>query len=1282
MKQNRRVGVPLGFSRDLEYATRHNGGDVARMQMTGPQGSPPDQAADPIRLFPAAARFQPVAFLGRGSMGLVFRAYDRETDTEVALKTLSTRQPDQLYQLKQEFRVLSGIRHANLVELYELLVTETDSFFTMELIEGADFLAAGRCAVSESAGDAVAIARVPNIIALTRQLVRGVAAVHAAGKLHRDIKPSNILVTRDDRVVLLDFGLATALGWDTAGGADPAGMVGTFAYMAPEQAWGKPPHPAADWYSVGVVLYETLTGRLPFAGSPARALQAKMHQAPPPLRTVVAGIPERLDTLVASLLAPDPRRRPGRDEILATLENLACRHGHTESRLISGVEPRPAAGPAEIPFVGRAEELATLHAIFERVRQGQAAVVHVSGPSGIGKTELVHRFVSEIGGEGLVLRGRCHPQESVPYNALDAMIDALSRLLLGVPPAEVAALAPRYPEALTRVFPVLGRVPALGAGDEVAGDTEPLEIRRRGYAALRELLANLARRQPLVLWIDDVQWSDVDSGFVLRDLLRPPGAPSLLLLLSYRSEDRSHIRLLAALDQTAGALLPELTREVMLGPLDATETRQFVSALCGTRLNTSERERCISAVAEESKGSPFFIVQLVQHLLASATHDPAALHLAAVFDERLRHLSAATRHVLELACVAGRPIERSLLLSAAGVGEQGRPLVSALVRERLVRTTTADERPAVEAYHDRIREALLVQLPPQVCAQRHFDLATVLEATGRAEPEVLAHHFQGAGILPKAAQYAVAAGDKAAEAFAFDHAAQMYHSAREWEPGEPAWARTLSMREAEALVNAARFAEAGELFMTAATTAPTEQSLALRSRASEQFLAAGHMDQGVEVLSALLHDLGLNYPRTPRVAMARFARNMLSFAVRGFGDRPLRGNAAQVLVRGDTCYSAARTLVDIDPIRGVYFSTEALRYVLQSRDPIRQGLCLLVVGGSIMSVAGRFMSRLGQRMIRRAEAVAKETGSPLLLGTLAVQHGQLAMLAGRWREALRQCDVGVEALRRCRDSAYESLIGQSMALRALQELGDMLEFERRSVDLLQRAATIGNRFVENGASQYLSYALLARGDLRTAHQLAVMGQEFWIPGQLHLHYLYSIQRQALCALYEGQPQPAFARLNEIWVALMHSHLMRVPLVRVDTFALRGRLALALAVAVPSECTGLLRSCEKSVRALHRERRPDGNINAWMIHAGVRALQGRPDKALALLDRAALQADAADMALYAAVARFRSGQLRGGEAGRHLAEEAEVSMLRLGVSDPVRWAEVIAPGFTNPQPEYG
>ena len=264
--------------------------------------------------------------LGRGGMGLVYRAFDRARNAEVVLKTIRHENPGAILRFKQEFRSLLELIHPNLVRLYELISDGRGWYIVMELVEGRDFLrfvredngpegaADGRsaglattvdCTVPRAsrgddarAGAASPPGPLPTAPPLTSrgrrrlrdallQLARGVEAIHRAGKLHRDIKPSNVLVTDEGRVVLFDFGLVAELGQHGLAQAAGSQALGTAAYMSPEQAAGLPVGPSGDWYSVGVMLYEALTGRWPFLGSSLEVMMDKQRFDPPPPRDLV-----------------------------------------------------------------------------------------------------------------------------------------------------------------------------------------------------------------------------------------------------------------------------------------------------------------------------------------------------------------------------------------------------------------------------------------------------------------------------------------------------------------------------------------------------------------------------------------------------------------------------------------------------------------------------------------------------------------------------------------------------------------------------------------------------------------------------------------------------------------------------------------------------------------------------------------------------------------------------------------------------------------------------------
>ena len=751
---------------------------------------------------PSLRRFEIVRTLGAGGMGVVYEVIDRERGSRAALKMLSHMDPEPRLRFKNEFRSLQDLHHPNLVRLDELLEEDGQLFFTMELVHGVHFLDHVRPAgtpsfligglrpepmvtvVQRVGAGATAGSRSPeppppskdagrsgfdeaHLRAALGELALGIAAIHGAGQVHRDVKSSNVLITPEGRVVVLDFGLIT----DTTRSEREVAVVGTAHFMAPEQAAGGRVGPPADWYSVGILLYASLTGAFPFQADLDAVIALKQRfEAPPPSR-LTPGLPADLEALCVRLVRRSPADRPGEAEILAALG-------------VADAPPsrRYAPGPS---FVGRATELAVLAGAFAEVREGAPVAVIIEGESGMGKSALMRRFLDQLGAGVEVFAGRCYERESVPYKAVDEIVDALSRYLMALPAAEREALTPPSSGALATVFPVLRAAwPAATRPSSSSSPSreavEPHEVRAAAFAALRELLRRLAARRPVVLAIDDLQWTDADSLALLADVMRADdaahvGPPALLFVATLRTNpDASGVRWQPALD------LPlDRVRRVRVDRLSEPEAEALAAVLLGHDGGAGQARRGAAAIAREAGGHPLFIDALVHHRLARADDD-RVVRLDDALWSRIQRLDAAARRLLEIVAVAGTPLAATVAGRAAGAGAEEMDRSLTVLRiAGLVRTTGAGRARMVESYHDRIRETVASRLDVTARQRVHEQLARAIEADRPGELEALALHFRDAGDHDRAAGYAAQAGDHAAAALAFDRAARLYQMAFE-----------------------------------------------------------------------------------------------------------------------------------------------------------------------------------------------------------------------------------------------------------------------------------------------------------------------------------------------------------------------------------------------------------------------------------------------------------------------------------------------------------------------
>ena len=1234
----------------LVRAHEHAAGFLSRPAVREPEAC--QRAAE----FRGTERFRVLRRLGAGGMGVVYAAHDGVRNETIALKTLLRARPADVARLKREFRSLSDIAHPNLVSLYELVVDPAHCFFTMELVKGvglSEYVRGDMPGVERAtaASRRVDPALVRNVL---RQLVAGLSALHLKGKLHRDIKPSNIMVGQDGRVVILDFGLITDVLPGTV--ITEERMAGTPAYLAPEQYAGADPSEASDWYAVGVTLFEALTGRLPFGDS-----WQQLRQSDPPPPRIEPEVAEDLHEICLGLLCRDPERRLSGRDALDKLADSESRYKETPR--CDPRKPKPF-------FAGRTRELAILGAALAAVRGGHPAAVCVHGASGIGKTALIERFLEQQsnGNDAVVLRGRCYQHESVAYGGVDGIIDSLTAYLRALPPSQAAALVPAEADALAQAFPALLQVEAVARTVRPAAETpEPSTQRRLAFSALRELLTRIARRHTLVLLIDDLHWADVDSMLLLDDLLRPPNPPALLMLACLRTEEIASKPLLQAFLQGGGTL----SRTTLpLEPMTRDEMQDALAALIPATRHIDGAERL--ALTREAGGNPFLLEQLARNAAMHDMRGSRATTLAGLVEQRLKDSPVGTQRFLEVLAVCARPMPPELIYEAAGLAGDERPLVAMLRSGHLLRHSGSASR--IEMYHERLRETLANQLSPDETRRIHGLLVRTLTARGVDDPEALFEHCRGAGDHEGASRQAVRAAIKAHAVLAFDRAAFFYRRALELTPGAPA-ANEWNHGLAEALTNAGRSPEAGDVYLEAATGVGGWQRVDLQRRAAEQFLIGGHIDRGMGVIGTVLRSLRMPLAPNPMRALAslawrraRIRRRGLAFVARAADQIP-----EDHLLRIDTCWSVTTGLVMVDNIRAAEFNTRHLLLALEAGEPYRAARALALEAAFLTS--GGPGGEAAAECAARAARLATQSDNPHAAALSALTAGMSAFLLGEWRKASRLCERALDGLRECPGAVWEKNCAESFRLYALLFQGQIGEVSRRLPGLLTAARDRGNRYFETELCTRMNVVWLAAEEPDEGLRQASAAMAGWSHEGFHRqHYSHALAR-IQTELYRGNAEAAWHHVARHRTAFECTPLLRVRYLRIETSYLRARAALLNAVR-GREVARFVSIARKDGRRIGRFGMGWSDAIAMLLGAAEASLEHRRDDARAILAAAVVAFERADMTFHAAVARRRLGQLQGGEPGRSLVDEADAWMNSQGIRSPARMARLIAPGFPD------
>jgi tetratricopeptide (TPR) repeat protein len=1009
--------------------------------------------------------------LGSGANGVVYRARHAETRTDAALKTIDAAGVSELDALRRETHALSRVRHPGVVRILSQGAQDSVAWYAMEFIEGTTL--EDVWAKAEPPGSAW-IESVPAM----HQLCLTLAYLHGEGIVHRDLKPANVIVRANGQPVLVDFGFASHFHGPIGREMLEAGgeILGTFAYMAPEQARGEAVDARADLYALGCMLYELTTGQPPFIGTGWDVFEQQLSAKPLPPSERNPAIPHRLENLIDALLEKDPRRRLGyASDVAATLAELAPVPSEDRWPASRIYVYRPA-------FAGRRDTVTQIDTFLEGATRGSGQCVLVSGESGIGKTRLAMEVTQHASRRGLtIVTADCSPSEGTPgtAHARTLRLQPL-RPLLGCVYAYCREAGLETTErvlgargkTLVSYAPEFAKLP----GQDLHPDAAPLPAQASRARLLTDLAATIeafAHERPLLLVIDDLQWADELTLALLGSLgagfyERTP----IVILATFRSDE-------------VNSALRDVTRLAHVISLQLARMAQpDVGAMVGDMLALPNAPAALVAyLARTSEGNPFFVAEYVRaavnaglltrdvgghwklavaEIADSRAYKAIALphNVRALVGRRLADLGPNAQLCLAGAAVVGREFDLSLCAKVVGLDERNRlEAINQLLARSVVEGVQSG---GYRFAHDKLREVAYEQIATDQRRFLHERVAEMLEAQHRGETDFadlygsLAHHWGSAGIEDKAVDYLEKAGGHALRVGA-------HREAREW---------------LEQLVGGAERLERG--------SGPLRRARWLRML-GEACLGAGELDACVEHTSGAMGLLGFPVPRSNVGWYTLLARQVAQQTAHRLSETRVEpktpGAREKTFEAAIASGQLATTFYFKSHMPGALsHSLRCVNFAERCQQPHVAALSYAQLGYVAGSIGLR---RVAQGYFERARTLRGDKD----LTTFAAGvyfHAMYEMGLGHWEQSERLGREALELLERIQNR-QEAEVARTIVANTLYFRGRFREAQERAQTMLESAEARSNAQHTGWGAFLTGRSLLALGDLPEACELLDRG---------------------------------------------------------------------------------------------------------------------------------------------------------------------------------------------------
>ncbi len=1128
------------------------------------QLGPPEAKTTPTRTSPpttapslpasfASGRYQLQRFLGEGGKKRVYLARDTRLDSDVAIALVKTEglDADGLTRIRREAQAMGRLRdHPHIVTVLDIGDEGEQPYIVQEYMEGGsveDLLA-------EADGHRLVLDRA---LRIAEEVCGALKHAHGRGIIHRDLKPGNIWLTENGTAKLGDFGLAVAM--DRTRLTQAGMIVGTVAYMPPEQALGGKVDARSDLYGLGTTLYEMVCGRPPFSGHDPVAVISQHLNTPPVAPSFHnPSLPPALNDLILKLLVKNPEDRPSSaDEVLAVLETLSQQIERGE--VVAPTEPvavTPIGRVAWGTFVGREREMEQLKGRLADALSGLGSVVMVVGDAGIGKTRLLQEFATYARLRGAqVLWGAAYEGEAtLPYGPIaEALRDYVSRTSVETLRKAVTegslVLAPLVPE-------LKAKLPDLSEPPPVAPEAEAYRL----FLEATEFLKNVSTSAPLVLVLEDLQWADKGSCSLLQHMARRLAGSRLLVAISCREAELepSHPLREALLQVRRESGFSELP----LKGLRESEVKELITVLAEQELP----QPLVLALHEETEGNPFFVQETLKHLIETevlhredgrwtskaTTISDIGLpeSVREVMERRLAGLSEECRGLLQVGAVLGRRFSLSL---AQRVTEFDEEMILRAVEEALAAQLVREQRQERRTYYQFTSALLRGNLYGRLSAPRrerlHLRAAEVLEEAypDRLEEYAaeLAYHYREAGEgapVETAYHWTVKAAERAASLYAHNEAAGHFSQALgmseravqvpprevaellfkngtaqvgagDWNGAAVSWRRALAGYEA-----------AGDKEQAARVSRELAYILVWRGQAQEALdcvekglaLVTARSDVGI----ALLAQKALTYMMLGQASEALEAAELAASQVAGMSDTAMRIWVASTVGVPLIAYLACEKALSL-AIKGEAWARAA-------NDPYRETSC--------MGLRGLALAQLGRldeaaEITERMLPLARQVGN---YPTFAVGQAFLSMYKtgrGEFEEGQRRAEEGLQlTIEMSLGSALPASLEAAAAPRLFTGRWEEAEERFKQLDLVFEAA--GRPAVASPAWPRIVRLRLDSGDVEGAKRMLAAKPDWLRPQEpLDMRLAAGLVNLAELYLELGHLDEAVS-LRQVLVAIM------------------------------------------------------------------------------------------------------------------------------------------------------